>query len=402
MRPITFYTLAACIFLPTSYAVVDDLSGHGPPVDVTNRYIIKFKSPSSAEMASTFIDDQGKNDKASKVEFHYRSVLPNTVAVTLPPAALDNLKKKHGEHIEYVEPDRVAKATTITTVAKPGSWGLPTTSNSAPAYNYQTKDSANDLVEVYVVDTGIEVNHSAFQKRAVMAYSAFSSKVDDNGHGTHVSGTIAATTWGIAPLANVMLKGVKVLDRSGSGGFSGIIAGLNYVANQKSTNPTRKMIVNMSLGAAGSYQPFTDAVTNLRNMGVVIVVAAGNENTDACLSTPSGIPAVLAIGATDSNNAKASYSNWGSCVFLNAPGSSITSLFITKPFRNNYTRVLSGTSMSAPHVAGVSALLMSVNGISSPDDVKAKLADIARKGVVTGATGSTTKDLLFNGYNLPL
>jgi subtilisin family serine protease len=208
-----------------------------------------------------------------------------------------------------------------------------------------------------VVDTGILESHPDLKSKISTTFSKnFSTNNrarwnDDNGHGTHVAGIIGAqdNTIGIVGTApNVNLIAIKVLNRNGSGSNSNIISGLNYIAQWKTANPTLKGIVNMSLGG-GIFQPLDTVVSNLiNNYGVSVVVAAGNESQNAVNTSPARVAEAITVGAyTTGNNILASFSNFGSGVDLQAPGVNIRSCWM-----NNGYRVLSGTSMAAPMVAG--------------------------------------------------
>jgi subtilisin family serine protease len=182
---------------------------------------------------------------------------------------------------------------------------------------------------------------------------------DCNGHGTHVSGTIGGSTWGVAKA--VKLVPVRVLDCAGSGSLSGVVAGIDWVAG----TTTRPAVANLSLGSSKS-TTVNAAVAGAFNKGVTMVVAAGNSNADACLYSPSSEPTAITVGATTSSDARASYSNYGSCVDVFAPGSSITSAWYTSATATN---TISGTSMASPHVAGVAALALNANPTATPSSV---------------------------------
>src|SRR6266700_2364374 len=206
---------------------------------------------------------------------------------------------------------------------------------------------------------------------------------DCNGHGTHVSGTIGAATYGVAK--GVSLHGVRVLSCAGIGLNSDVIAGVDWV----SANHINPAVANMSLG--GSKSPALDqAVSNLWNSGVFLAVAAGNDNVDACTESPSGAPSVFTVAASEKTDAKASYSNWGTCVEAYAPGSAIKSTFLA-----GTTMSLSGTSMATPHVVGVAALYKATNGNQPSGTVANWLITNATSGVITGNPSGTPNLLLF-------
>lgn len=249
-------------------------------------------------------------------------------------------------------------------------------------------------VTVYVFDTGIRFDHALFGGRAVRAIDVVNDGQnggDCNGHGTHVAGTIGgAYGYGVAPGAT--LASARVLNCQGSGSISGIIYALDWVA----ANARRPAVVNMSLGGASSAS-LDDAVNRLVGRGIAAVVAAGNETADACGVSPARVPNALTVGATDSRDARGSFSNYGSCVDLFAPGAAIVSGYHTG---TNVLAQLSGTSMAAPHVAGAAALLLETNPAASPSALRDSLHQAATKGRVTDAR-SANNHLLFVGAAPP-
>lgn len=210
---------------------------------------------------------------------------------------------------------------------------------------------------------------------------------DCNGHGTHVAGTIGGSQWGVAK--DVTLVPVRVLDCAGSGSWSGIIAGIDWVAAQTGLRPA---VANLSLGG-GKSSSVNAAVAAAVGKGVTMVVAAGNANADACNYSPASEPSALTVGATTSGDARASYSNFGSCLDLFAPGSSITSAWHTG---QSAEQTISGTSMAAPHVAGVAALALAANPTSTPDMVTRFLLDNASLNKVGSAGTGSPNRLVFS------
>jgi subtilisin family serine protease len=241
-----------------------------------------------------------------------------------------------------------------------------------------------DGVNVYVFDTGIYTKHSEFEGRAKATYDAFLKKSsnkygqDCHGHGTHVAGTIGGKTYGVAK--DVTLHAVRVLDCNGNGTWSRMIAAMDWVAN----NARHPAVANMSL-SGGASSLVDAAVKRLVDSGVVVVVAAGNKNTDACKYSPARAPSALTIAANNSNDVKADFSNYGSCVDMYAPGTNIRSAWL-----NNATAVASGTSMATPHVAGVAALYFdAIDGSASPYEVEDDLEDWAGVGKISGNPSNT-------------
>jgi aqualysin 1 len=214
-------------------------------------------------------------------------------------------------------------------------------------------------VNAYIIDTGIRLDHVEFTGRLIGGFDAITSggsANDCNGHGTHVAGTVGGTVYGVAKA--VKLSPIRVLDCNGSGTTSGVIAGVDWVA----ANHVKPAVANMSLGG-GASTALDDAVRNSIAAGVTYAVAAGNgdfigRQQPACNYSPARVREALTVGATTSSDAKASWSNYGECVDLFAPGVSITSAWHTS---NTATNTISGTSMASPHVAGVAALYLEAN-----------------------------------------
>ncbi len=329
-----------------------------------------------------------------KVGFVYSNALRG-FSVRLPAAALPALRALPG--VATVEPDAVVTASATQTPTP--SYGLDRIDQRALPLNSTFTTAATGAgVTAYVVDTGIAFNHVDFGGRAVSGFDAVDggSADDCNGHGTHVSGTIGGTKYGVAK--SVKLVAVRVLDCGGSGATSGVIAGVDWVTgNHTGTNPA---VANMSLGGAASAALDT-AVQNAINDGVTFGVAAGNNGgligdltgqSNACNSSPARVPAALTVGATDAADNRASYSNSGKCLDLFAPGSGITSDWYDSPTATN---TISGTSMATPHVVGVAVLFLSTAPGSTPAQVATQIVGTATNGVVKNpGTGSPNK-LLF-------
>lgn len=240
-------------------------------------------------------------------------------------------------------------------------------------------------VTVYVLDTGIRYTHQDFGGRASFGFDAYGEEGDDcNGHGTHVAGTAGGSTFGVAK--EVDLVSVRVMNCSGGGSLSTILAGLDWIAE----NASQPAVVNMSLGG-GASETLDDAVERIIQIGIPVVVAAGNSNRDACSYSPARVPDALTIAGTTQTDVKASWSNWGLCVDWFAPGASITS---TGHTADDAVAVKSGTSMAAPHVAGAAALYLENNPAASPQDVSEALGEMTTKGAV-GSAFSPASDLLY-------
>lgn len=208
----------------------------------------------------------------------------------------------------------------------------------------------------------------------------------ESNYGTHVAGTVGGTTWGVAK--NSRLVSVRVLGCNGSGSWSGVLAGIDWIT----ANGTKPGVVNMSLGASGSNSTLENAITNSINAGFTYAIAAGNNNANACNYTPARTPAAITVGSTTSTDARSSFSNYGSCVDLFAPGSSIMSTYHTSA---TATATMSGTSMAAPHVAGVAALYLQSNSSASAAQVRDAIVNGATQGIVTSSS-SANNHLLYS------
>lgn len=239
----------------------------------------------------------------------------------------------------------------------------------------------------YIVDTGILYSHSEFGGRASFGFDAFGGNgADCHGHGTHVSGTVGGSTYGVAK--NVALVAVRVLDCSGSGTTSGVIAGVDWVK----AHHTASSVANMSLGG-GASTALDTAVANSIASGVTYAIAAGNSNRDACKFSPARVASAITVGATTSTDARASYSNYGSCLDLFAPGSSITSSWNSS---STATNTISGTSMATPHVAGVAALYLEAHPGATPLAVRNAIVGGATPNKVTSAGRNSPNLLLYS------
>jgi subtilisin family serine protease len=241
-------------------------------------------------------------------------------------------------------------------------------------------------VRAYIIDTGLQANHPDFGGRAANVYDAFGGNgADCNGHGTRVGGTVGGSTYGVAK--GVALRGVRVLDCAGSGSFSGIIAGVDWVRK----NRFSPAVANMSLGGGYSSSVNT-AVSNLANSGVFVAVAAGNSNANACYYSPASAGAAYTVAASDKTDTRASFSNYGSCVDGYAPGVGIKSAWLSSG-----TNAISGTSMASPHVAGVAALYKATCGDAASSTIASWINTNATTGVIKSNPTGTPNRLLYKG-----
>jgi subtilisin family serine protease len=343
---------------------------------IPNHYIVVFRDgiPDVPGLAQRLSAKHG-----GKHRFTYEHVLQG-FAVELPPGLARKLEEE--PEVAFIESDRVVNLEATQTNP---TWGIDRIDERAlPLSASYTYTATGSGVRVYIIDTGLQANHPQFGGRASNVYDAFGGSGSDcHGHGTHVGGTVASQTYGVAKGA--MLRGVRVLNCSGSGSTSGIIAGLDWVRR----NHVKPAVANMSLGG-GFSSSLNTATTNLSNAGVFIAVAAGNSNANACSFSPASAGAATTVASSTSTDAKSSFSNFGSCVDVYAPGSSITSSWI-----GSSTRTISGTSMASPHVAGVAALYKSRFGDAASSTIDSWIKTNATTNVITGNPSGTPNRLLF-------
>lgn len=290
-------------------------------------------------------------------------------------------------------------AMTAVTTEPATSWGLDRIDQANLPLSGTFDYSGTGLgVDVYIIDTGIRADHTDFAGRLKPGYSSIADGNGTNdcaGHGTHVAGTAAGTAFGVAKSAS--LVPVRVLDCTGSGTISSVVAGIDWVVGQHADGTPA--VANLSLGG-GASTSIDAAINRMVIDGVVTAVAAGNSNVDACGGSPARVPAALTVGASTSADARASYSNFGTCLDLFAPGSGIRSSWNTS---STATASLSGTSMASPHVAGAAAVLWADHPELTAGSVSSALVTTATSDVVLGAgTGSPNRLLFANPTNSPL
>ncbi|KAJ1963026.1 proteinase B [Dipsacomyces acuminosporus] len=306
--------------------------------------------------------------------------------------------------VAYVEKDSVVYASETQTNAP---WGLARISHRQPlgfgTFNKYVHDpKAGDGITVYVVDTGINIEHVDFEGRAKWGKTIPLNDVDadGNGHGTHVAGSIAGKRYGVAKGAHVVA--VKVLGSNGSGSMSDVVRGVEFTVSEhrkeaaefKKAGKTHKgSVANMSLGG-GLSRALNLAVDAAVRAGVHFAVAAGNDNRDACNYSPASSPNAITVGATTITDERAWFSNYGKCVDVFAPGKDILSTWIGSRYQTN---TISGTSMASPHVAGLAAYFLSQESKSlTGEELKAKIIAAGTRGVVEDAGNGSPNVLIYN------
>ncbi|MFE6162998.1 S8 family peptidase [Streptomyces sp. NPDC056486] len=384
----TTATMLSAITMPAHAAPADaplgKILGAGEPGSISGSYIVTLKGETSAP------SDAGQ-DVAAKYGAQIRHTYSTAINGYAVRLSSDQAKKLAGDP----KVASVAQDSTVSldrTQQDPPSWGLDRIDQADLPLDksYTGPDSAGQDVTAYVIDTGVRTTHKEFGGRASSGWDFIDNDAtaqDGNGHGTHVSATVAGESYGVAKKADVV--GVRVLDDAGSGTTAQVIAGIDWVTK----NAKKPAVANLSLGGTANVQ-LDAAVRNSIASGVTYTVAAGNDGLPALLFSPARVKEAVTVGASDNKDAKASFSNWGPGVDLFAPGVDITSAWKTNDTAKN---TISGTSMASPHAAGAAALYLADHPSATPAEVSKALTDQAAAGKVTGAgLGSPNKLLQVN------
>jgi serine protease len=382
-----------------------DLREAHPSKKIVNSYIIRMNDNFDRVALKEHVEMMHKALPGDFEPFHVFENMADhnkaSYAVKLTPRGLERMLQN--EQVKFVEEDQTVSLNDCQSQSGE-DWGTARINvrnyNSSKTYTYDYTTGASGVnVDAYVIDTGIYCENNDFVNKktgsCTFGYSSVTNAIgipdetDGNGHGTHCAGTIAGQTWGAAKEANLIA--VKVLSDRGSGSTSGVIDGIDWVAGRPAVTG-RKSIANLSLGG-GFSQIQNDAIASATNSGVTMVVAAGNDNSDACSYSPASEPLAITVAASDINNDRASYSNYGSCVDIFGPGSSITSAWIGSP---SATNTISGTSMASPQVCGTGAKFLSADNSLTPATLTAKILADASANEISDVKGSP--NLMAYGY----
>ncbi|KAI0877342.1 oryzin precursor [Hypoxylon argillaceum] len=302
--------------------------------------------------------------------------------------------------VAHIEPDVMVETASVASQSN-SPWNLARISSTEPnTSTYVYDDSAGEGTYTYIIDTGIFIEHPEFEGRATWGTSFVADDqkptVDENGHGTHVAGIAGSKTYGVAKKTNLIA--VKVLNGAGSGPISQIIAGIQWVVDDaKSKNRMNKSVANLSLGAISiGNSSMSLAAGAAVDQGLFISAAAGNLQTPVEFFSPAQYPTVCSIAGTARNDSRAYFSNYGNGVDLFAPGVDVTSTY-----NNGSTATLSGTSMAAPHVAGLGAYLLGLEGDRDPIALCERMQELAPKDIVTNSM-SPNNIVAYNGEDSSL
>ncbi|WP_408631840.1 S8 family peptidase [Micromonospora palythoicola] len=384
-------TAAAVSAAGTTAAVAaptGEIRGAGASNAVSGSYLVVLRTDAVGAAGSSTARS-AVPDRASALVKRYGGSVSDTYSAALTGfaakmTAAQAARLAANPAVAYVEQDQVV---TIQATQTNATWGLDRIDQrNRPLSTTYTYPNTASNVRAYIIDTGIRTSHSQFGGRATWGTNTVdSNNTDCNGHGTHVAGTVGGSTHGVAK--GVRLIAVKVLNCSGGGTTTSVVNGVNWVT----ANAVKPAVANMSLGG-GASTSIDNAVRNSIASGVSYAVAAGNSNANACNYSPARTSTAITVGSTTSTDARSSFSNYGSCVHIFAPGSSITSAWHTS---NSATNTISGTSMASPHVAGAAALVLGANPSYSPAQVKSYLVNNATTGVVTSPGSGSPNRLLF-------
>jgi len=377
---------------PATAAPTGNILGANSATAVANSYIVVLKDTSGLRSEGVPAAARRLAERnGGSIQFVYETALRG-FATTMSDSNVRRLAADAS--VDYVQQNQTLTATA--TQPNPPSWGLDRIDQrNLPLNNSYTYPSTASAVHAYVIDTGVRFTHSTFGGRATSGIDTIDNDMDANdchGHGTHVAGTIGGTEYGVAK--GVQIVGVRVLNCAGSGTTAQVVGGIDWVT----ANAIKPAVANMSLG--GGPDPALDnATTNSIASGITYAVAAGNGNIfgvgqPACNYSPARVPTAVTVGATDITDLRASFSNYGTCVDIFAPGVNITSAWNGS---DNDTETISGTSMAAPHVAGAAAMGLAFRPNFTPQQIRDGLVNRATNGVVINPGAGSPNKLLYVG-----
>ncbi|HEU5470252.1 MAG TPA: S8 family peptidase [Actinophytocola sp.] len=368
----------------TPAAAEGEILGTANPTAIPDSYIVVYKDGAAVQDVDTRTTTLAGKYGAT-VDHTYRHALRG-FAGSLSEKAARQLAAE--PDVAYVQQNGTVTASDIQ--PNPPSWGLDRIDQrNRPLDSSYTYPNTAAAVTAYIIDTGIRITHQDFGGRAVWGTNTTGdgNDTDCNGHGTHVAGTTGGTAHGVAK--GVRLVAVKVLNCAGSGSFAGVAAGIDWVTGNHTSGPA---VANMSLGGPGSDAATENAVRNSIADGVTYAIASGNSSSDACNFTPARVAEAITVNASDINDARASFSNFGTCTDIFGPGVSITSAWSTS---DTATNTISGTSMATPHVSGGAALILGGDPSLTPAQVTAAMIANSTPGVVSNPGAGSPNRLLF-------
>ncbi|HEY5822240.1 MAG TPA: S8 family serine peptidase [Propionibacteriaceae bacterium] len=358
---------------------------------ITDAYIVVYKDSAVPKSKVRSVTDRLAKSHKAAVGYRYTSAVRGFSA-KMSRAEAQRLTADPS--VAFVEQDQ--KVSISATQSPTPSWGLDRIDQrDLPLNNSYTYPNTGSGVTAYIIDTGIRTTHSDFGGRAVFGTNTAGdgNNTDCNGHGTHVAGTVGGTAYGVAK--GVRLVAVKVLACNGSGSNAGVIAGIDWVTSNHISGPA---VANMSLGGGASTSLDSAVRTSIAD-GVTYAIASGNSNANACNFSPARVTEAITVNATTRTDARASYSNYGTCTDIFAPGSEITSAWITS---DTATNTISGTSMATPHVAGAAALILNTTPTATPAQVwNTMSANSTLSKVTNPGTGSPNRLLYIGGGTTP-